>query len=401
MTKLEKSLFGSNILLCSFFAAFSYSYVDLNLTLSQNPLSLKFVNHMQVLGYYNRPIATVIFIAFITSLFTMFILTLRFFSKKKLGLKYLITQTLISVFVLTFSYPFLSSDIFNYMFDAKIISVYHASPYVHKALDFPQDDWIRFMRWVHRVSPYGPFWLGISLIPYVLGFNKFILILFNFKIFISIFHLINSHLIYKFLHKTDPGRALLGTAFYALNPLFLIEGVVNSHNDVVLATFLILPIFLLTFSNKVGSFVSLALGIFFKYIPVLNLPFLLISAKYPKTLTIKRLIILNFLTLAAFTVLFSNFRISVPFVSTGSTQVQFQPWYLFWTIPLLALIPNYWLFTLAVSIAVGSLLRYLPYIYYGDWSQPGTLDFLKVATLSPFLLACFLLLAKKLSISKK
>src|SRR3989304_6764601 len=236
MSRLEKILLTVNIILYGFLTVFSYAYVDLNLTLSQNPQALSFVRLMQQLGYYHRLQATLIYLILIIFAFSFFIINLWLFYKSKIGLNYLKISTITNTAILIFAYPFLSSDLFNYLFDAKIIINYHASPYTHRPLDFPNDEWLRFMRWVHRYSPYGPFWLGMSIIPAFLGFGKFILNYLTFKIFIAFFHLINTYLIWKILNRTDVEMATFGTAFYALNPLFLIEGVANSHNDVVLAT---------------------------------------------------------------------------------------------------------------------------------------------------------------------
>lgn len=388
MSKLEKILLAANLLLYGFLAVFSYAYVDLNLTLSQNPLALKFVSAMQQLGYYHRPQATLIYIVFIIAAFSFFVLNLFFFAKSKISLKYLKVATALNTLILIFAYPFLSSDLFNYLFDAKILTLYHVSPYTHRALDFPQDDWIRFMRWVHRYSPYGPVWLGLSVIPSVLGFGKFLLTFLTFKIFIAAFHLINSQVIYKVLEKVNPKKAVLGTAFYALNPLFLIEGIANGHNDLVFATFLLLPIYFSLAKRKEILFTATFLtGLLIKYISVLNLPWYIMRTYLKKPKSFENFVILNILTMAAFTFLYSTFRVTVPFVSAGATQVQFQPWYLFWTIPFVAFIPKPFYMAVAIILAIGAMLRYIPFIYFGDWSTLGTVQYMRLVTVLPALVA--------------
>ncbi|MDO8515495.1 MAG: hypothetical protein Q7S14_03265, partial [bacterium] len=141
---------------------YSYSQIDLNLTLLQTPWFLQFKETMINLGYYNRPLSTLAFI--------ILVLLLYILKPKKIILA-IGGLCLISLF----SYPFLSHDFFNYIFDARIITTYHLNPYFYKALDFPADDWIRFMQWTHRTYPYGPVWLIVTLIPSFLGFSKFIL----------------------------------------------------------------------------------------------------------------------------------------------------------------------------------------------------------------------------------
>jgi hypothetical protein len=88
-----------------------------------------------------------------------------------------------------------------------------------------------------------------------------------------------------------------------------------------------------------------------------------------------------------FTVVFSTFKISAPFVSTGSTQVQFKPWYLFWTIPYMTMILPSALFLPAIFISFGALLRYLPFLYFGDWDHTFTTEFMTLMIIIPAILA--------------
>ena len=394
MSQQEKKLLFLNALLYGFVTIFSYAYVDLNLTISQNKIFLSFTDIMQKLGYYYRPQATFIYVMLLFVVFGFFIYNLYLASKDRVSVKYIMTSAVVNVLILIFAYPFLSSDLFNYMFDAKIITHYHLSPYTHRPLDFPQDDWIRFMRWVHRYSPYGPLWLGVSIIPSFLGFGKFVLSFFTFKITIAVFHLINTYLIFKTLTYLKSKQTLLGTAFYALNPLFLTEGVANAHNDVVFATFLLATIYFWTVSKKGFSYLSLMLGALIKYISILNLPSLLIANFFKEKCSFPRLVTLNLITMAVFTYIFSSFRINVPFVSSGSTQVQFQPWYLFWTLPFISLIPATGLIIVAIVLSVGASFRYLPFLYYGDWFQPGTIEFMRLITVLPMLFAVVIIFLK-------
>ncbi|OGD95775.1 hypothetical protein A3A48_04070 [Candidatus Curtissbacteria bacterium RIFCSPLOWO2_01_FULL_37_9] len=427
MIKLERYLLIINFFLYFCLLLFSYSYVDLNLTVSQNPQVLFFINMMQKLGYFYRPQATLIYIILIIFTFSFFIFNLWLFYRNNVGLKYLKISAIVNTLILIFAYPFLSSDLFNYLFDAKIILNYHLNPYTHKPLDFPGDEWLRFMRWTHRYSPYGPLWLGISFITALFGFGKFILNFLAFKIFIGLFHLINTYLIFKILHKTKPKSVLFGTAFYALNPLFLIEGVANAHNDIVLTAFILASIYSIIIGRNLLSFLLLLAASLVKYIPILNLPWLIWfslntlwmipeeSQKSKNSLIknilnltgmcnknkIQTFIILNLLTLSVFTYLFSSFRITVPFVSSGATQVQFQPWYLFWTLPLIALLGRIDIVIIAITTTLGASLRYTPFLYYGDWGHSGTVLFMTLILWVPIFLASALISIHKFTNEKK
>ena len=188
----------------------------------------------------------------------------------------------------------------------------------------------------------------------------------------------------------------MGTAFYALNPLLLIEGVANSHNDIVLASFLLLSVYFYVHKENAKSFAALFAGILIKYIPILNLPWYIFSLLGRKKVNYEIIVFLSLATLTIFTFIFSTFAIKVPFVPSGSTQVQFQPWYLFWTLPYIALIPKRPLIILGILVSIGASLRYLPFLFYGDWSHAHTILFMQVATILPLTLGSIVIFIQKL-----
>jgi hypothetical protein len=279
------------------------------------------------------------------------------------------------------------------MFDAKIILHYHLNPYTHRALDFPSDDWIRFMRWTHRYSPYGPGWLLLSLFPSILGFGKFIVTLFAFKIYFGIFHILNTLIIYRILTKAKSNEILLGVAFYAFNPLLLIEGVINGHNDVILATSLLAAAYFIVHKNIKLSATFIFLGFLIKYLPLITLPNLFLTSI--KKIAFEKHIELNILALLIFTFIISTLPVSVPFISKGATQVQFQPWYLFWTVPYISLLGNKKLMIIAAFLCFGASLRYLPYLYYGDWTHFGTIIYMQTVTILPAVIVTLYFLFRK------
>ncbi len=198
---------------------FSYSQIDLNLTLSSNASYQSLQNQLIYLGYYNRPLSTLIYGVLIFLFFILYFLILQLVRQKKFSLSHINYFLVLSLGILFFSYPAFSHDLFNYMFDARIVTKYHANPYLYKALDFPSDLWIRFMHWVHRTYPYGPVWLMVTLPFSYLGFEKFVPTLFAFKLMFTLFHVGNSILIYRILKEKSPKDAAVGLTFYALNPL--------------------------------------------------------------------------------------------------------------------------------------------------------------------------------------
>src|SRR3989338_10122220 len=219
-------------LLALFF--YSFTQVDLSLTLSRLSvwqIAEKFFQHI---GYFNRPFSTYLFLAIIFVLYIFYALFLKLSFQKKITEKGLFTLIFVSVAILVFSYNAFSYDIFNYIFDAKIITYYHQNPYLHKALDYPLDPMLSFMRWTHRVYPYGPVWLFLTVPISFIGLNIFLLTFFLFKFLIAGFYLGSVVLIYKINEKINPEHAVFNTALFALNPLVIIESLVSSHNDIAM-----------------------------------------------------------------------------------------------------------------------------------------------------------------------
>jgi len=395
VNRLEYKLLAINIILAAVLALFSYAYVDLNLTLTKNTSILGVITKLQHFGYYQRPNATTFYFLLLLVFYGNYVANLILFIKKRLSIKYLAVSTFFATAILIPSYPFLSSDLFNYMFDAKIITTYHLNPYSYKPLDFPNDDWIRFMRWTHRYSPYGPLWLIYSTLPSILGFGKFMLTFLLFKIFIGIFHILNTILIYKIIQKFKNNLSIFGSAIYALNPVFLIEGVTNAHNDIVHIFLIILSVYFLTNSKYFFSTTAIITGIFVKYLSLLS-SIALIYSNLTRTNKIENYILSNIILYSIFTFIFSSFRLTVPFISSGSLQTQFQPWYLFWTLPLVSLLPKKTLLiVLSTAIGFSSMLRYIPFLYYGEWSQPHTAIIMQISTITLPAITLLLLLIKK------
>jgi hypothetical protein len=187
-----------------FFGIYSYSQIDLNLTLSANGIYQSFQKALIYIGYFNRPYSLIIFLIILSLLYFFYLLFFTLSVKRIISFKTVCIIVVLSSVILLFSYPAFSHDFFNYMFDARIITKYQLNPYLFRALDFPGDLWTRFMHWTHRTYPYGPLWLVITVPFSFFGFGKFTLTLFNFKLLFAVFHLGNIFLIYKILRKLSP-----------------------------------------------------------------------------------------------------------------------------------------------------------------------------------------------------
>jgi len=249
-------------------AVFSYSQIDLNLTLFRFPWFLEFTRVLISLGYFHRGLSTVIFLVllFLLSIF-YFLFSLRANKLTKKDLLVLIS----SIFALGLvSYPAFSHDIFNYIFDARTVVLHQQNPYVSTALMFPDDPWTRFMNWTHRTYPYGPFFLPLTLPFYLLGLGKFILTLFWFKVLFTLAYLGSSLIIFRL-------AGAKGLVYFALNPLVITESIVSSHLDVVMLFFALQAYLLLLNNKRLFSLIALGVSVGIKYTTVLLLPLFILK----------------------------------------------------------------------------------------------------------------------------
>lgn len=344
-------------------SVYSYSQIDLNLTLSSNSIYQYFQNQLIYLGYFNRGLSTFIYMFLLFLLSIFYFLILYLVKQQKLGVKKIAYLIIASCVILFFSYSAFSHDLFNYMFDARIVTRYYQNPYMYSALNFPFDLWTRFMHWTHRTYPYGPAWLLLTLPASYFGFGKFVLTLFNFKLLFTIFHLGNIYLIYKILPKISPQNTLLGTAFYAFNPLILIESLVSPHNEVTMLFFLLLAIYLMIIKkNQFSTIISILLSAGIKFITIILFPLFLIPAVIPivKRNLEKRL---NLLTILIFFILIPPLLYEIYLREPYS-------WYFIPLIGIGALLIKYTKINILVAgVSLGALLRYIPFLYTGEYSK--------------------------------
>lgn len=311
---------------------FSYSQIDLNLTLFSHPYFLWFQYQMIQLGYYRRPISTAIYLSLIIILYTLYFFLLR--NSPKIPKLFFAGVCLIGLL----SYPAFSHDFFNYLFDAKIVTHYGQNPYLLKALDFPADPWIRFMHWTHRTYPYGPTWLLVTLPFSFFGFGKFILTVLNFKVLF-----ISAYLGSVYLIKKIAGNK--SALFFAANPLVIIESLVSPHLDAVMAFFFLLALYFNFQKKKIWAILSLLFSGGIKYLTLITLPLFWKSKKILEYC-------LPLLLLALIPIILMR---------------EIYPWYFLPIIGLCSLlITNRKVYLLATAASLGLLLRYSVLLFFGQ-----------------------------------
>ncbi len=329
---------------------YSYTQVDLSLTLSRVSIWQAVQKVFQHIGYYQRPTSTILFGTLLLIFFILYFLLLASIRKKYITKSQFWKLVGVVTLFLVFSYPAFSYDMFNYMFTAKTVLVYHKNPYDVVPLQFAGiEPWLSFMHWTHQPSAYTPLWILLTLPAYALGFGFFLFIMWNIKILVAVFYLVAVWLIGKILSLRDSENEVLGMAVFALNPLILIETLVSGHNDVVM--------------------MALALGAMYMYLRRAHWASLFIlgvsAAAKLMTIFLLPMYIFRWNRYWALGLMLFGFLLVL-------TQREVLPWYWVWIVPFIALIPRRfdWII-LSSGVSLGLLLRYAPFLYFGNWDPPA------------------------------
>ena len=263
--------------------------------------------------------------------------------------------------VLVFSYNAFSYDLFNYIFDAKIVTHYHQNPYIHKALDYSGDPMLSFMRWTHRTYPYGPVWLLLTVPLSFLGFGLFLPTFFLFKIASAASFLGLVYFMGKIIKKIKPQNEIFGMIFLGLNPLIIIEGLVSAHLDIVMMFLATLSLYLLIENKHLSSFLSFILSGGIKFATFFLAPVYFLYFMYSRKKKTINWDMFFFICLV----------LMIATVIIQSVRTNFQPWYLLEVIPFAtAASKKYYIFIPTFVISLFSLLQYVPFLYLGNWDNP-------------------------------
>ncbi len=341
-------LFAAYIVTSTALLLFSYTQVDLNLTLSRASVVQTIQKGFQFVGFYQRPVATLLYAAILLSLFVLYGLLLTHVRTGEMKLVTVWRIIFVVAGILVFSYPAaFSYDFFNYLFTAKTVLVYHQNPYTVTPLQFSGiDPWTNFMRWTHLTSAYTPLWIALSLVPYLAGLGYFILVLFSMKFMIAGFYLLACWALVHAMEITSPKQKTYGLVLFALNPLILIESLVSGHNDILLAAFALLSVSMFVRKAYGVAWMFLALSIAAKFMTLFLLPVFWFR-RGREWMLAAMLVGLSLVLL----------------------RREFLPWYWVWVLPFVALNDQYRkLATFAIIVSLGLAASYAPYLYFGEYS---------------------------------
>lgn len=143
--------------------------------------------------------------------------------------------------ILLVLYPITAIDSGLYVVRARLWTLYGANPMTALPASFPKDPYIKMAgEFSKEVSPYGPLWELIAQIPLRMGFVEMDSGIIAMKI-ISLGAYAGMAILLGWHARQDKNYQVGGAtlaAFFALNPMTLLEAIGNGHND-MLALFLL------------------------------------------------------------------------------------------------------------------------------------------------------------------
>lgn len=212
--------------------------------------------------------------------------------------------------VLLFIWPVSSTDVFSYIYQGRILSVYHSNPYLVTYHQFQSDAFYSFIAnmWESKSAPYGPLFLLISGLLTWLGKINLYFSIYLFKALFVGANLLTAYFIYKL-------SDLKTFYLYAFNPLIIFELVINGHNDVLVVLGCVLSIYFLSQEPKLKNYLLailfLVLSTLIKLTTIIFWPILiLLIFKSLKDLSSRLILVISALFIMLLTLAFAY----VPFL---------------------------------------------------------------------------------------
>lgn len=144
-------------------------------------------------------------------------------------------------FTLVWLYPITANDIFRYVLRGRIWAVYGESPMLVPPNAFPNDPYIAFAgEFGEWVSGYGPLWEIVVQVPLrLLGTTEMVAGTIALK-FVVLLCYLGCAVLLGWVAVPEKGSSLAALTFFAWNPLILLQGPGNGHNDLLFMLLLVL-----------------------------------------------------------------------------------------------------------------------------------------------------------------
>lgn len=177
--------------------------------------------------------------------------------------------------VLLWSYPVTSTDLFDYIFRARMTVNYDANPYLALPNQFKSDPLYRYIGWPNAPSAYGPLWEMVSWLLAWLGGSALLPTVLLYKALAAAAFLLCGAIIQAMPH--EPQLKLLGSYIWLWNPLAVWEFAAIGHNDGFLILALLLAVYAAQHQHFGLAVLALVGGALFKFLPVIFIPLVMLA----------------------------------------------------------------------------------------------------------------------------
>lgn len=223
--------------------------------------------------------AAVVYVGALAALFAITALAARVAGRARRPIPIIVGAGALAGLILVGLYPVTAIDVFAYVVHGRMMALYGANPLTVPPDQFPNEALVAFLgEWTKYTSPYGPFWhivgAGVVGAGAGLGTGAALSGALAFKLLAWGAYLAATLALIPGVRGN--AAALL---LFAWNPLILLQGPGNGHNDLLMLLFMVVAaVAWLRWQNWMVAALAAALAVLTKATAVLFVPLLVIDA---------------------------------------------------------------------------------------------------------------------------
>lgn len=180
--------------------------------------------------------------------------------------------------VLCLMHPVFSGDLMEYLIRGRMLGLYHASPYRHLPLEFPNDLLRPYSIWYYNPDAYGPLSVYIQTLPALLFPASITGMIASYKGIAMFFFGVSVVYFWKIVKNLGVPDFPRLWAVFAYCPFLIISTAIDGHNDVIMMAFSVVSLYFFLEKKYTRAFLFWTCAFLVKYMVFLHLPFMVILA---------------------------------------------------------------------------------------------------------------------------
>ena len=170
-----------------------------------------------------------------------------------------------------------SRDVYSYIASGQIVSVHHANPYVATPADYPGLLTQRLVgpKWVDTPTVYGPLFSHLAGLVTRIS-DRLDVLVDAFRLIAIAASLATTLVVGAIVRGVRPARAAFAVTAFGLNPVILFQSAASGHNDLLVALFIALAVWLVLRGRTLAAVIALTVGALIKAPAVLPLLLLVV-----------------------------------------------------------------------------------------------------------------------------